>query len=48
MGLKDFKTVKAIFAEGIFGEVVEAEFHFDRYNPNLSPKLHKETSNSGA
>lgn len=44
----DFKTVKAIFAEGILGEVVEAEFHFDRYNPNLSPKLHKETSNAGA
>lgn len=44
----DFKTVKAIFTEGILGEVVEAEFHFDRYNPNLSPKLHKETHNSGA
>jgi scyllo-inositol 2-dehydrogenase (NADP+) len=44
----DFKTVKAIFAEGILGDIVEAEFHFDRYNPNLSPKVHKETSNSGA
>jgi predicted dehydrogenase len=26
---------------------VEAEFHFDRYNP-LSPKQHKETANAGA
>ena len=30
------------------GEIVEAEFHFDRYNPILSPKLHKETINSGS
>lgn len=44
----DFKTVKAIFTEGILGDVVEAEFHFDRYNPNLSPKQHKETPTAGA
>lgn len=44
----DFKTVKAIFSQGILGAIVEAEFHFDRFNPNLSPKLHKETHNSGA
>jgi predicted dehydrogenase len=30
------------------GDIVEAEFHFDRYNPLLSPKQHKETLNSGA
>jgi predicted dehydrogenase len=30
------------------GDIVEAEFHFDRYNPKLSPKQHKETTNSGA
>jgi predicted dehydrogenase len=29
-------------------DIVEAEFHFDRYNPKLSPKQHKETTNSGA
>jgi hypothetical protein len=29
------------------GDIVEAEFHFDRYNPKLSPKQHK-TTNSGA
>jgi predicted dehydrogenase len=44
----DFKTVKKIIDENLLGEIVEAEFHFDRYNPILSPKQHKETANSGA
>ncbi|GEP50190.1 oxidoreductase [Flavobacterium noncentrifugens] len=44
----DFKTVAAIFDKDILGEIVEAEIHFDRYNPNLSPKPHKETANDGA
>ena len=44
----DFKTVKNIISEGILGDIVEAEFHFDRYNPVLSPKTHKETVNSGS
>ncbi|MBF2707188.1 Gfo/Idh/MocA family oxidoreductase [Flavobacterium soyangense] len=44
----DFKTVKKIIDDNLLGETVEAEFHFDRYNPNLSPKQHKETANSGA
>lgn len=44
----DFKTVKSIVLEGILGDIVEAEFHFDRYNPVLSPKTHKETVNSGS
>lgn len=44
----DFKTVKMILHEGILGKIVEAEFHFDRYNPALSPKSHKETINSGS
>lgn len=44
----DFKTVKDIFDKDILGEIVEAEIHFDRYNPELSPKIHKETANSGA
>lgn len=44
----DFKTVKAVFSEGILGDVVEAEFHFDRYKPHLSPKQHKESYNPGA
>ncbi len=44
----DFKTVKKVFDENLLGEIVEAEFHFDRYNPVLSPKTHKETGNGGA
>jgi predicted dehydrogenase len=44
----DFKTVKKIVEDKMLGEIVEAEFHFDRYNPVLSPKQHKETANSGA
>jgi len=44
----DFKTVQKVVANKLLGELVEAEFHFDRYNPLLSPKGHKETVNSGA
>jgi predicted dehydrogenase len=44
----DFKTVKKIVDDKILGDIVEAEFHFDRYNPVLSPKIHKETDNPGA
>ncbi|SHH07968.1 Predicted dehydrogenase [Flavobacterium micromati] len=44
----DFKTVQKILSQELLGEIVEAEIHFDRYNPVLSPKLHKETANSGA
>lgn len=44
----DFKTVKKIINEKVLGEIIEAEFHFDRYNPVLSPKTHKETANSGS
>ncbi len=44
----DFKTVQKILQDKILGDIVEAEIHFDRYNPNLSPKVHKETQNAGA
>lgn len=44
----DFKTVKKVVNENVLGEIVEAEFHFDRFNPDLSPKIHKETANSGS
>ncbi|MDI1307358.1 MAG: Gfo/Idh/MocA family oxidoreductase [bacterium] len=44
----DFKTVQKIISDKMLGDIVEAEFHFDRYNPLLSPKSHKETVNSGA
>lgn len=44
----DLKTVRQILNDGVLGEIVEAEFHFDRYNPLLSPKAHKETVNAGS
>lgn len=44
----DFLTVKEICEKGILGDLVEAEFHFDRYNPQLSAKQHKETPSNGA
>lgn len=44
----DFKTLKDILYKGVLGDIVEVEFHFDRYNPELSAKLHKETDNPGA
>lgn len=43
----DFKTVKKVLAEGLLGDVAEAELHFDRFNEALSPKLHKETPGPG-
>jgi scyllo-inositol 2-dehydrogenase (NADP+) len=44
----DFKTVKKVADDGELGKIVEAEFHFDRFNLSLSPKQHKETTNPGA
>jgi predicted dehydrogenase len=39
----DYKTVKKILEEGWLGEMVEANFHYDRFVPELSYKAHKET-----
>ena len=44
----DLKTVQKVLNDQLLGEIVEAEFHFDRYNPSLSAKSHKETANDGA
>lgn len=43
----DFRTVKKILDEGWIGKIIEAEMHYDRYEPNLSYKVHKETSTEG-
>ncbi|MCM4171592.1 oxidoreductase [Arenibacter sp. TNZ] len=43
----DFKTVKKILDEGWIGEIVEAEIHYDRFDPGLSYKVHKETPTAG-
>jgi predicted dehydrogenase len=39
----DFKTVKKILDEGWLGDMVDAEIHYDRFEPVLSYKIHKET-----
>lgn len=44
----DFKTVKHIVDRGVLGNLVEVSFSYDRFNPTLSPKLHKETPRPGA
>jgi predicted dehydrogenase len=40
----DYKLFKKVLDEKWLGEVVEAEIHYDRYTPALSPKVHKETA----
>ncbi|MFM2400974.1 MAG: hypothetical protein RI950_491, partial [Bacteroidota bacterium] len=44
----DFLTLKKVLSSGVLGDIVEAEFHFDRYNPLMSPKRHKEDAGPGA
>ncbi|MEK7225652.1 MAG: Gfo/Idh/MocA family oxidoreductase, partial [Bacteroidota bacterium] len=39
----DYKTVKKILDEGLLGKIIDAEIHYDRYTPELSYKVHKET-----
>jgi scyllo-inositol 2-dehydrogenase (NADP+) len=43
----DFTTVKKVISEDLLGKIVEAEFHFDRFKQELSPKVHKETPGAG-
>jgi scyllo-inositol 2-dehydrogenase (NADP+) len=44
----DFKTVKKVLESGVLGEIIDVEFHFDRYKKVLSPKIHKELPAPGA
>ena len=39
----DYLTVKKVLNEHLLGDIVEAEFHYDRFDSNLSYKTHKET-----
>jgi predicted dehydrogenase len=43
----DFRTVRKVVKEGWLGSVVEAEFHYDRFKAELSPKVHKEIPVTG-
>lgn len=42
----DFKTIQKILNEDWLGNIVEAEFHYDRFDADLSYKVHKETPTS--
>jgi predicted dehydrogenase len=44
----DYKTVAKVVHDHLLGTIVEAEFHYDRYKEELSPKLHKEIPGPGA
>ncbi len=43
----DYRTIKNVLDKKLLGNIVEAEFHFDRFKEELSPKAHKETSGQG-
>lgn len=43
----DYKTIKKVLDKKLLGEVAEAEFHFDRFREELSPKKHKEIPGPG-
>lgn len=43
----DFRTIRSVLEKGLIGNIVEAEFHFDRFKEEISPKAHKEVSMPG-
>lgn len=43
----DFKTVKKIVNQNVLGDIIDAEFHYDRFEPGLSYKTHKEIPAEG-
>lgn len=44
----DALLLKKVVDENMLGEIGEAEFHYDRFKKDLSPKVHKETPGPGA
>jgi len=44
----DFQSVQKVLQQGALGEIVEANLAYARYDPNLSPKSHKEDPSSGS
>jgi predicted dehydrogenase len=43
----DYRTIRKVVEQRLLGEIVEAEFHYDRYKEDISPKVHKETPGPG-
>ena len=44
----DYKAVKDVLKKKLLGEIKEVEIRYDRYRPEISYKLHKETDLPGA
>ncbi len=44
----DFQSVRKVHESGRLGSIVEANLGYCRYDPGLSPKLHKEEPSSGS
>lgn len=44
----DLRTVKKVIDTNVLGDIIEAEFHYDRFKPSVGPKVHKETPGAGA
>lgn len=40
----DFKTVQKVLENKVLGDLVDVHIHYDRYQPGLSPKAHKEVN----
>lgn len=43
----DYRTLRQVVEQGWLGNIVEAEFHYDRFKEDLSYKIHKETPGPG-
>ena len=44
----DFLSVRKVLQDGVLGDIVEANLAFSRFDPQLSPKVHKEEPSSGS
>ncbi len=44
----DFLSVQKVLKNDLTGELVEAQISFDRFNPAIGPKLHREAPGPGA
>lgn len=44
----DYRTLKKVLKQNLLGQLVEAEFRYDRYKPTIGPKQHKESAGPGA
>ena len=44
----DYRTLQKILQQNLLGDVVDAEFRYDRYKPAIGPKQHKELTGPGA